>query len=98
MSNVGEIKLLDFEGLKNMPQEYQSAWDGAELDKLTGAKYKPILCAGEQLVHGVNYFFIAEQTTSDADFTRRLVLMCITKMNDGDDGYYLNTKHFKVIL
>ena len=95
MSNVGEIKLLDFEGLKNMPQGYQSAWDGAELDKLTGAKYKPILCAGEQLVHGMKYYYVAEQTLLDAVGTRHLVRLAIVEI---DDEYLLSSKDFLEIL
>lgn len=92
---VGQIKLENFKPLENMPQRYQSAWDAVEWEKLTGAKYNPLLCAGEQLVHGTNYFFIAEQTLSDATGTRRLVLLAI---NECDGEFLLSTKNFKVIL
>ena len=59
---VGKIILAKFKALEEMPQKYQSAWDGVEWEKFTGAKYKPILTAGEQLVHGMKYFYVAEQT------------------------------------
>ena len=92
---LGQIKLEQFEAMENMPQKYQSAWDGANLSTLTGAKYRPLLCAGQQTVHGTNYFYIAEQTLSDVAGTRRLVLLPI---NECDGEYFLNAKAFKVIL
>ncbi|MBD3878216.1 MAG: hypothetical protein SR1Q5_00820 [Quinella sp. 1Q5] len=92
---VGQIKLEQFKRLEAMPQDYQSAWDSVEWDKLTGAKYKAVLCAGEQLVHGMKRFYIAEQTLSDANATRHLVRIAILEV---DGEYLLSTKDFMVIL
>lgn len=92
---LGQVKLAQFKAIETMPQEYQTAWDAVSWEQFTGAKYKPLLCAGEQVVHGVNYFYVAEQTVSDANVTRRLVLMAI---NERDGEYFLNVGRFKVIL
>lgn len=92
---TGQIKLEQFKALESMPQKYQSAWDGVEWEKFTGAKYKPILAAGEQLVHGMKRFYIAEQTFSDAEATRHLVRLAIVEI---DGEYYLSTKDFLEIL
>ena len=92
---VGQIKLVEFKSLETMPQAYQTAWDSVEWYKLTGANYKPVLVAGEQVVHGMNYYFLAEQTIMNGTCDRHLVLIAI---NECDGQYLLNTKEFKVIL
>ena len=92
---VGKIILAKFKALEEMPQKYQSAWDGVEWEKFTGAKYNPILCAGEQLVHGMKYYYVAEQTLLDAVGTRHLVRLAIVEI---DDEYLLSSKDFLEIL
>ena len=92
---VGQVILAKFKALESMPQKYQSAWDGVEWEKFTGAKYEPILCAGEQLVHGMKYFFIAQQTFSDEEQTRHLVRLAVVNI---DGEYLLSTKDFLEIL
>lgn len=92
---LGQIILAQFKALENMPQKYQSAWDGVEWEKFTGAKYKAILCAGEQLVHGMKYFYVAEQTLLDEEATRHLVRLAIVEI---DGEYLLSTKDFLEIL
>ena len=92
---VGQVILAKFKALENMPQKYQSAWDGVEWEKFTGAKYEPILCAGEQLVHGMKYFFIAQQTFSDEEATRHLVRLAVVNI---DGEYLLSAKDFLEIL
>lgn len=92
---VGQVILAKFKALEAMPQKYQSAWDGVEWEKFTGAKYNPILVAGEQLVHGMKYFFIAEQTFSDEEGTRHLVRLAIVEL---DGEYLLSSKDFLEIL
>lgn len=57
---LGKIQLEQFAGATSMPQEAASAWTA--VDGLVGASYKPLLYLGKQLVHGVNHYFIAEQT------------------------------------
>lgn len=91
---LGQIKLEQFKALEEMPQRYQSAWDGVEWEKFTGAKYNPLLCAGEQLVNGRNFYYVAEQVLSDVAGTRHLVLLGV---HEHDGQYYLN-REFKVIL
>ena len=71
----GKVKLENFVGLTSMPQKAASAWSA--VDGLVGASYKPILFYGTQLVNGVNYYFIAEQTLTTNPPVRRLVKVII---------------------
>ncbi|MBQ6296151.1 MAG: hypothetical protein IJK81_00390 [Selenomonadaceae bacterium] len=80
---LGQINLENFVGLMSMPQKPQSAWD-AVFSELVGATYKPLIYVGDQLVHGVNYFYIAEQTLITNPPVRRLVKLAINEF----DGYY----------
>ena len=79
-----KIKLVDFEA-ENLPQKAQTAWDGAfekgQVKGLTGASYKPLKYCGEQSAKGVNYWFIAEQTSVTAKPERRLVTIGINEFN-----------------
>lgn len=77
---LGEIKLENFEGLKNMPQKAASAWSAVE-NGITGVKYKPLLYSATQEVRGINHFFIAEQTLITATPERRLVKIAINEFN-----------------
>ena len=76
----GQIQLENFIGLTSMPQKAASAWSGA-FDGLVGASYKPLLYYGKQLVHGVNYYFIAEQTLITNPPIRRIVKLVINELN-----------------
>lgn len=80
----------NFVGLMSLPQKPQSAWTGA-LGELVGATYKPLIYIGEQQVHGVNYWFIAEQTLVTNPPIRRLVKLGINENlnEDGDVEYRL---------
>lgn len=77
----GKIELEKFEDLTGMPQDYASAWNA--LEKLVGASYKPLLCLGKQIVEGVNYYFIAEQTLTTHPPLKRIVRVVINGFNDG---------------
>ena len=56
-----------------MPEEIASAL--GKLDNLVGASYKPIAYLGSQIVHGVNYAVLAEQTILCAGSTKNIVLI-----------------------
>ena len=75
---MGEIKFEEFEGLTTMPQKAASAFTGG-LEGLVGASYKPLLYVGEQVVKGVNYHFIAEQTRSTREPVRHIVKIAINE-------------------
>ena len=79
----GKIELEQFTGLTSMPQKAASAWSGA-LEGLVGASYKPLLYLGKQVVKGVDYFFIAEQTLITNPPIRRVVRLVINEF----DGKY----------
>lgn len=76
----GKTELEKFTGLSQMPQEAASAW--GVVSKLDGATYKPLLYCGSQVVKGVNYWFIAEQSFSIAAPERRIVKLAINKFNN----------------
>lgn len=78
----GKIQLERFEGITTMPQEAASAWSGA-FEDLVGATYKPLLYLGKQLVHGVNHYFVAEQTLITNPPCRRVVKLAIN-VDDND--------------
>lgn len=76
----GKIELEHFNGLTSMPQKYASAWDGA-FEHWVGSSYKPLLCVGKQIVEGVNYYFIAEQTLTTHPPLTRIVCLAINEFN-----------------
>ena len=78
----GTIQLENFVGLTTMPQRAASAWSGA-IEGLVGASYKPLIFYGTQLVNGVNYYFVAEQTLITNPPVRRLVKLVIHE-KDGE--------------
>lgn len=80
----GSIQLENFKGLTSMPQKAASAWCAVE--KLIGAKYVPLVYVGSQIVKGVNYYFIAEQTLMTADKERSVVLLCV---NESGGKYFV---------
>ena len=79
----GQIVLENFVGLMSLPQRPQSAWTGA-IESIVGASYKPLIYIGEQKVHGINYWFIAEQTLITNPPVRRLVKLGINENRDED--------------
>ena len=91
----GQMNLVQFQGLKNMPQKAQSAWDAvfptedAGEKKLVGAGYKPLLYCGDQPVNGTLHWFIAEQTIPYKFEIRHVIKMAILE-KDGE--YKLDDK------
>ena len=75
----GKLNLEEFTGLTSMPQRAASAWSGFESAGLVGASYKPLLFYATQLVKGVNYYFIAEQTLTTHPIIRRVVKLVINE-------------------
>ena len=80
MLNFGAIEVLEQQGLTKMPQEAASAWSAFD-GTMTGAGYKPIAYIGKQLVKGVNYVFLAEQTLITANPERHIVVVTINEFN-----------------
>lgn len=75
----GKIELEQFEGLKEMPQDYASAWSG--LEGIVGAQFKPLLCLGKQVAKGVDFYFLAEQTLVIHPSLRRVVTLVVNGFN-----------------
>lgn len=74
----GKIELENFDAIK-LPQKAASAWSAVE--DLIGASYKPLIYLGSQAVHGVNYYFIAEQTLMTHPLIRRVIKFAIHELN-----------------
>lgn len=81
---LGKIEFEHFEGLTSMPQEAASAWSGVE-GGLCGASFKPLLYVGKQVAKGINYWFIAEETTVTNPPDRHIVTIAINSF----DGKYM---------
>ena len=89
----GKIQLENFTGLTTLPQKAASAWAAANY--LVGATYKPLLFVGTQIVKGVNYWFIAEQSFAVSAPERRLVTIAI---NEFEGRYKVVESSIEVIL
>lgn len=89
----GQIQLEKFCALTSMPQKAASAW--AAIDGLVGASFKPLLYVGAQIVHGVNHYFIAEETIICREPIRRVVILAI---NELDGKYKLIDDSINVII
>lgn len=91
----GKIELENLTGLTSMPQKAASAWSAAFPEEMVGAKFKPLLYCGKQLVKGINHFFIAERTLILAKPQRNIVLLCI---NEWQGEYEFLDESVEVIL
>ena len=83
---LGSIQLANFQPLTNAPQEAASAI-GA-LPALVGTTITPILYVGRQIVDGVNYWFIGEETMITIDGSRRLIMFAINELLEDDEPTY----------
>ena len=81
MTKTGAIQLEVFTGLTKLPQKAATAWTAAE--GLIGVNYKPLLYVGEQVVDGVNYWYIAERTLITNPARRNVVKFAIWQKTDG---------------
>lgn len=90
----GKIQLENFNGITQMPQDVASAWHDA-FDGLVGVSYKPLVYLGKQIVNGVNYYFVAEQTFMTHPLYRRVVCLAI---NAGDNDVCLIDESIREII
>lgn len=90
----GKINLVNFSGVTEMPQEVATAWHNA-FEDYVGVGYKPLLYLGDQVVNGINYYFVAEQIFQTSPPFRRIVLLAI---NADDNGVELIENSIKEIL
>lgn len=63
--------------LTKLPQKVASALATIENSGLTGASYKGLMYVGKQVVKGVNYWFIAEQTLITREPEKHIVKMAV---------------------
>lgn len=77
---LGEIKILEQEGLTQLPQKAASAW--SVMSDIVGCNYKPLAYVGTQQVKGINHWFIAEQTVLNATLDKNIVYLAINEFND----------------
>ncbi len=75
---LGGIEIIDQEGLKNLPQRAASAFS---VMPSVGANYKPLVYVGTQVVKGVNYVFVAQQTLVLAQPEHHIVPVTINEFD-----------------
>ena len=83
---LGNIQLANFQPMTSPPQKAASAI--SMLPDLVGSTITPILYVGEQLVDGVNHWFIAEETLITIDGSRRLIMFAINELTVDDEPTY----------
>ena len=77
----GGINFVDFEA-ENGPAEAKKAW--AEVKGWTGSSFKPIKYFGDQSCKGMNYWFMAEESTIVNPVTKKYVVLAINSFQ----GHY----------
>lgn len=84
MSSVipGGYKLEDMEACP-LPQQLTTAF--SKITELLGAKYKPVLYVGTQVVHGVNHMILCKQTLSAEGAPEHLVKMVLNQKADSEE-------------
>lgn len=79
----GKIQLLEFEEATDFPQKFASASAAVNVNEdgepLVGAHFKILMPLAVQLVHGINYFFLAEETLTTHPPIRRLVVLAVNE-------------------
>ena len=78
----GQLQLEHFDGATKLPQRAASAWSAVFDNEIVGTTFKPLLYLGAQVVHGVNYYFIAEETLIVRGDCRRVVKLVIHELGD----------------
>lgn len=63
--------------LSKLPQKVASAMATLENPELTGATYKALMYVCKQVVKGVNYWFIAEQTLITREPEKHIVKVAV---------------------
>ena len=79
---LGKINFNIITDLTKLPQKVASAMSEIENPEVVGASYKVLMYVGEQLVRGMNYWFIAEQTLTTRDFEKHLVLIAVNEFEN----------------
>lgn len=82
-NKTGAIEFDHFAGIGNKPQKIASAASAIESAGLMGASFKPILFVGTQVVKGINYWFIAEQTIITNPPQKKIVTIAVNEF-DGE--------------
>lgn len=76
---TGAIEFNIITDMTKLPQKAASAMSAIETAELTGASYKPIMYVGTQIVRGVNYWFICEQTIITAHPKKKIVKLAVNE-------------------
>jgi len=76
---LGGIELDIITDLTKLPQKQATAMSEIENTELVGANYEPLIYLGIQCVRGVNYWFIAKQTLTTADFEEHIVTIAVNE-------------------
>ncbi len=79
-NKVGAIEYDVITDMTKLPQRIASAASAIENAGLAGASYKPIIYFGAQIVHGVKYWFFAEQTLITNPPQKRIVKMAVIEV------------------
>ena len=78
---LGKIKLVPFEDMiikdGRLPQNLASAW--AAVQALKGAEYYPLLYGGEQVVKGLNHWFVAGVTRTTNPISRAVITIAVNE-------------------
>lgn len=77
---TGAIEYDVITDMTQLPQRIASASATIENAGLAGASYKPIIYFGAQVVHGVKYWFFAEQTLITNPPQKRIVKMAVIEV------------------
>lgn len=76
---TGAIEFNIITDMTKLPQKVASAASAIETAELTDASYKPIMYVGTQIVRGVNYWFICEQTLITAHPKKKIVKLAVNE-------------------
>ena len=77
---TGAIEYDIITDMTKLPQKIASSASVIENAGLVGASYKPIIYFGAQVVHGVKYWFFAEQTLITNPPQKRIVKMAVIEV------------------
>lgn len=78
---LGGIEVDIITDLKKAPQKVASAKSALESVEIcgSGAGYNPLIYLGKQIVKGVNYYFIAEQTLMTRNLGKHIVIVSVNE-------------------
>lgn len=79
MKMTGAIEFNIITDMTKLPQKVASAASAIETAELRGANYKPLIYVGTQVVRGVNYWFICEQTSISTQTKKKIVKLAVNE-------------------